>query len=484
MQMKGKFSWAKHIDFMIVDLVAMLLSFLTAFLLKFGNLSLNEDWLRFMIIITAMNLAIYFAANPYSGIFRRRYYSEIGRAFGIVLGNALGTVLVIYVMKLGEHFSREVVIYTYIIYFLVSVVLKYIWKRLLYRGKIRLYTANRTTIFLFSTRETAEKDIHSIYSTDLPLYEIKGVYLIDDDQELPEDHTFIYREGRRQETVPIVKNDPVRFVLENNISEVMVAAAPHRVEQSTYKELIDNGVEVDLILEPMMGFRTEEQFITNIGVNKALSVGTFSFSPSQSFYMIVKRFFDIIISLIGVILLLPVTGLVKLAYLLSGDKAKIFYRQTRVGLNGKTIRIWKFRSMVSNADEILQELLKDEKYREEWEKNQKFENDPRITKVGNILRKTSIDEMPQFINVLTGDMSLVGPRPLVVGELAFHNGLKLYEKVKPGITGWWGCNGRSSIDYHERLELEYYYVKNCSLYLDVMCIIRTIFAVLERNGAQ
>lgn len=140
--------------------------------------------------------------------------------------------------------------------------------------------------------------------------------------------------------------------------------------------------------------------------------------------------------------------------------------------------------MVPNAGEILQQLLKDEKYRKQWEENQKFDDDPRITKVGAVLRKISIDELPQLINVLMGDMSLVGPRPLVEGELQYHNGLKLYEKVKPGITGWWGCNGRSNIDYSARLELEYYYVKNCSLYLDVLCIIRTIFAVLKEEGAQ
>ena len=140
--------------------------------------------------------------------------------------------------------------------------------------------------------------------------------------------------------------------------------------------------------------------------------------------------------------------------------------------------------MVSNADEILQEMLKDEKYRAEWENNQKFNEDPRITRVGRILRKTSIDEVPQFINVLFGDMSLVGPRPLVAGELEQHGGLKLYQKVKPGITGWWGCNGRSNIDYRERLELEYYYVKNCSLYLDAICIARTALAVLKKDGAQ
>ena len=128
--------------------------------------------------------------------------------------------------------------------------------------------------------------------------------------------------------------------------------------------------------------------------------------------------------------------------------------------------------MVPNAGEVLVELLKDEKYRAEWEANQKFKNDPRITKVGNFLRKTSIDELPQLMNVFVGDMSLVGPRPLVEGELADHNGLKLYQKVKPGLTGWWGCNGRSNINYKERLELEYYYVKHCSLYLDVICILR------------
>ena len=139
--------------------------------------------------------------------------------------------------------------------------------------------------------------------------------------------------------------------------------------------------------------------------------------------------------------------------------------------------------MVSNADEVLKKMLENPKYKAEWDESQKFNNDPRITKVGRILRKTSIDEFPQFINVLKGDMSLVGPRPLVAGELEKFGGLKLYNKVKPGITGWWGCNGRSNIDYRERLELEYYYVRNCSIYLDLLCIFRTILAVIKKDGA-
>ena len=139
---------------------------------------------------------------------------------------------------------------------------------------------------------------------------------------------------------------------------------------------------------------------------------------------------------------------------------------------------------VTDADKQLKILLQDEKYRKEWEENQKFANDPRITKLGRILRKTSLDELPQMINILLGDMSLVGPRPLVQGELEQHDGLKLYQRVKPGITGSWGCNGRSNIEYRERLELEYYYVKHCSLYLDLLCIFRTMFAVIKKDGAQ
>ena len=133
----------------------------------------------------------------------------------------------------------------------------------------------------------------------------------------------------------------------------------------------------------------------------------------------------------------------------------------------------------------LKELLKNPKYKKEWDKNQKLEHDPRITKIGKIIRKTSLDEVPQFINVFKGDMSLIGPRPLVEGELDAHNGNhEIYEKVKPGITGWWACNGRSATTYDERLKLEYYYAENASLVLDIKCIFRTIKAVISRTGAK
>ena len=209
-------------------------------------------------------------------------------------------------------------------------------------------------------------------------------------------------------------------------------------------------------------------------------------SVRELVYLFVKRCFDIVCGLIGVVCLVPLIVIVKIVNICNKDFDSIFYFQKRIGKDGKEFKLYKFRSMVVNADEILEQTLKNDKKRaEEWKKYQKFENDSRITKIGNILRKTSLDEAPQFINILKGDMSMIGPRPLVPGELDSHNGNhEIYESVRPGITGWWACNGRSATTYEERLELEYYYVKNRSLWLDIKCVFKTISAVICKKGAK
>ena len=474
MHIKGKYTWLKHLDFMTVDLVSLLIAFTASYYLKFQKLNYftNERWARLLIIVLLLNVMISLFVNPYSGIFRRSYYQEIIRAFQLTVYNLLATGIMFYLFKIGVYYSREMFLTMYIIYFFLSLVLKYIWKKLIISRRIVLNTTKKLPLFIVGQKRDISRIIYNALAGDFVLYEIKGIYLIDDtESEMVEDY-------------PLIHEDFVQFVLDNNINEVFVAVPPASIPSEDYERLVANGVIVNINIESAIGMQTEAQFVTNLGVYKTLSVGAFSFTPGQMLYLMVKRLFDIICGLIGIIVLIPITAMVKISNLLAGDHAKIFYQQIRVGLNGKLIRIYKFRSMVPNADEVLKELLKDEKYRQEWEKNQKFDDDPRITKAGRILRKTSIDELPQLVNVLKGDMSLVGPRPLVEGELEAHGGLKLYEKVKPGITGWWGCNGRSNIDYRERLELEYYYVKNCSLYLDVLCIFRTVLAVLKKDGAQ
>ncbi len=208
-------------------------------------------------------------------------------------------------------------------------------------------------------------------------------------------------------------------------------------------------------------------------------------SIKKEIYLFIKRSFDIVCGLVGLVFLIPLTIIIKLCYMFTGDFHSIIYKQERIGKNGKPFNLYKFRTMVPNADEKLKELLKQEKYKKEWELNQKLSNDPRITKIGNFLRKSSLDELLQVVTVISGKMSMIGPRPLVRGELDAHNGNHdLYESIRPGVSGWWASHGRSATTYEERLELEYYYIKHMSLSLDIICIIDTIKAVITKDGAK
>lgn len=212
---------------------------------------------------------------------------------------------------------------------------------------------------------------------------------------------------------------------------------------------------------------------------------TDAISIRMNLYFFFKRFSDILISLIGMVGLLILTFIIKIIYMLTGDFKSIFYSHERIGKNGKPFKLYKFRTMVPNSAEMLEEMLKDKKYLKEWKENHKFENDPRITKAGNFLRKTSLDEIPQFINILKGDMSLIGPRPMLQEEVDEYgkNKEKLLS-VRPGLTGWWACNGRSCTTAKQRKELELYYVDNCSFVLDIKVIFKTVVAVLKRDGAK
>ena len=205
---------------------------------------------------------------------------------------------------------------------------------------------------------------------------------------------------------------------------------------------------------------------------------------NKKIYFILKRIMDICFGIVGIIIIIPCSVIIKILFLLNKDFYPMFYIQNRVGKNGKIFKIFKFRTMVYRADKNLDEMLKNnKKFHYEFKKSQKIFYDPRVTKVGRILRKFSIDELPQFINVLLGNMSLIGPRPLVEGELKKHNGKKsIYESVKPGMTSWWVANGHSHKNYKKRLELEYYYINNISFILDVKCFFKTILLLFKRNG--
>lgn len=202
-------------------------------------------------------------------------------------------------------------------------------------------------------------------------------------------------------------------------------------------------------------------------------------------YLPFKRLFDILFGIIGVILTIPFILVIKITYILNKDYSSIFFTHKRIGKNGKEFKMYKFRTMVPNAEELLKEMLKNKKYLNEWKEYHKFENDPRITKIGKVFRKLSLDELPQFINILIGDMSLIGPRPLIQEEVDdYKKKKKILLSIKPGLTGWWACHGRSCTSNKQRQDLELYYVKNCSFILDIKTFFLTIVKVLKREGAM
>lgn len=198
---------------------------------------------------------------------------------------------------------------------------------------------------------------------------------------------------------------------------------------------------------------------------------------------ILKRTMDILGSIAIMTVLSPL--LLTLYFMIKKDGGNAIYGHERIGRDGKTFKCLKFRSMVINSKEVLEELLKnDPEARAEWEKDFKLKNDPRITKVGAFIRKTSLDELPQLFNVLKGEMSLVGPRPIVKDELErYDENVDYYLMAKPGMTGLWQVSGRNDVDYKTRVYFDSWYVKNWSLWNDVAILFKTINVVLNRSGA-
>ena len=195
---------------------------------------------------------------------------------------------------------------------------------------------------------------------------------------------------------------------------------------------------------------------------------------------LIKRLFDFILSFSGIIFSSPLWGIFALL-ILAEDGMPIFYRQKRIGKNGEIFYVVKFRTMVKDAHKMWWDLLK---YSERGDKVFKLKNDPRVTVLGRWLRKFSIDEFPQFFNILKGEMSIVGPRPQIVEEATFYDSYtKRRLMVLPGLTGLWQISGRADTGFEEMVDLDLYYLENWSLGLDLEIIVKTVFTVFSKKGA-
>lgn len=220
--------------------------------------------------------------------------------------------------------------------------------------------------------------------------------------------------------------------------------------------------------------------------NEDIESGKIMIKIRKRMYFFSKRLIDILAGIVGIILLIPITIIIKIISICSGDFKSIFFTQERIGINGKPIKIFKYRSMIPNAEDVLEVLMrKDPKIKKEYLENKKLENDPRITKIGKFIRRYSIDELPQLINVLIGNMTLVGPRPYLPREKEDMG--KYYDYVitcKPGVTGLWQVSGRSDISFKHRLKLDKKYAEERNFKFDTKILFQTFSAVIGKKGAK
>ena len=389
--------------------------------------------------------------------------------FYAVLYALITCILVLYFMQESMLASRlYVILFGFLTLFNVYVG-RYILLKLL--KKMNWLTK---PVILIGAGKTAELTL-SFFDSDLG-YRYRVVGLLDDapiSKTLPKKFLLL---GRVQNAVDIIRDSGVKTVI---ITAPGMDGA--RMEQLIGKiqPLVRDILFVpDLMMLPLghVGvepFYTEKVFMLSIRNNLA-----------RRRNRLAKRIFDFILTIVGGILISPI--LLILAVIVGIDnKGRIIFAHRRVGRKGKTFPCYKFQTMVPDAQERLEEYLRENpEARKEWEASFKLTNDPRVTKLGTFLRKTSLDELPQLWNVLMGDMSLVGPRPIVAKEVKFYGeNIEEFYMVPPGITGMWQVNGRSDTTYEERVSMDTWYVRNWSVWIDLVYLFKTVKAVFTGKGA-
>ena len=278
--------------------------------------------------------------------------------------------------------------------------------------------------------------------------------------------------------------DNLNEAIKNNEIEQIIIALPEANQQVIDKVMSDIYGKVASVkyLPNVNGTMTFSSEVQDFDGQLLIATSNDTIGILDKF---IKRFIDILAGLVGVITLLPLMVYVKYKYVKSGDYDNIMFSQYRIGKNGKLIKIYKFRSMIPNAEKELERLMKeDPKIKEEYLTNKKLKDDPRITPVGHFLRKTSLDEWPQFINVLKGEMSFIGPRPYLPREKEDMG--QYYDsiiKLKPGVTGMWQANGRSDVEFSYRCKLDDYYYHNWSIWLDFTIMYKTVKSVVYGKGS-
>ena len=469
---KNKYAAILLILFLIViDYFAVICAEQTAFELrnffvpKGGKLHIS--WLNFWIVFPAIFLLFLNVEHPYNR--RSPFYKIIEKIFQATMYATVAIIIELYVGRLAASTSRLFVGLLWIFSFLYVTSFRYFFKKVLEK-----YNVLQIPVLIIGAGKTAEILVRGI-SKDAGLgYKIVGFL----EDELVESEAL--------QKYPVLGKfaDAEKIIKATGVQRVLVAAPG--MEQEKLVSLIykvqplvkSMAIIPNLIGIPMGGIEVESLF------NERLMLLRVRNNLARPFNRYLKTVFDYVLTFVGTIVISPILLAIAI-WIYVDSPGNVIFKHTRIGKDGKLFPCYKFRSMCVDAKEKLAELLaNDEEARTEWERDFKLKNDPRITKSGAFLRKTSLDELPQIFNVLRGEMSLVGPRPIIQEELErYGEHAADYLMVKPGITGMWQVSGRSDIDYSERVALDSWYVRNWSVWLDIMLLWRTYKVVASKKGA-
>ena len=466
MKRKHNYSLLKHLDFLILDFICIEVSFFIACQIRKNTfLDLIERYMFMAAAVGVTFLVIVMFWNIYSGILRRGIGAEIKSVFALTAGVFVALTIYCFVTKKSEDYSRAVLI-TFLFIAIPLILLERLVRKEIVRKQIRKSSGEN---LLFIREEIADEKIDiftdkagsGVIVTGIITYDksdrkdIKGVPVVgckDDLREYVDNHEVncVFVHLREDEI-----NEYVDYLVGKKI---LVYRVLRNLEKSSYRY----GVE------EMNGYKT-------LSIReRELSLG----------HAIAKRVGDIIFSTLGIILTLPITIITAIAIKLE-DGGPILYTSYRVGQFGKQFKMYKFRSMKVNADKLEDTLTSEEL--EEYRAEYKIRNDKRVTKVGRFIRKYSIDELPQLFNILKGELSFIGPRPVLDEETRLYGDKReLLLSVRPGLTGYWQAYGRNNVTYEsgERQAMELYYIENFSWWFNVKIFFRTIKAVITAEGAE
>lgn len=456
---------------LVTDYIAIISAEQSAFVLRncivpHGGF-LHISWLNFWVVFPLLYLLFINIEQLYNR--RMQFWQIIEKIFHSSLYAIIAIVVILYIGQIADSTSRLFVLLLWLLSFLYLTFFRYLTKKTL--AKLQLL---QIPVLIIGAGKTAELLVQGIINDAGMGYKVIG--LLEDN---------CVKAGILKRFTVLGKFAEAEAVIEKTGVQHIFIAAPgmeqEKLTQLIYKvqPLVKNmGIIPNLVGIPMGGIEVESLF------NEKLMLLRLKNNLARPWNRFLKAMFDFVLTLVGTVAISPILLFIAI-WIYKDSPGPVIFKHTRIGKNGKAFPCYKFRSMCVDAKARLEELLKnDPEAKAEWERDFKLKNDPRITKSGAFLRKTSLDELPQIFNVLKGEMSLVGPRPVIEEELErYGEYVNDYLMVKPGITGMWQVSGRSDIDYQERVLLDSWYVRNWSVWIDMVMLFKTFKVVLLRKGA-